>query len=138
MFSYFLSFRSEGSESDSSIDENVTLASIARPTGSAALITGPWNEKQNQSKHKYVTQSEDCVPVPDWVNNPSKSPIRSFVPISQQEDKEYFSRQFQYKEDRVERQMMKRKRSQTKRKGRRRRKRRKVSKKTANAKMKKT
>lgn len=85
-----------------------------------------------------MTQSDDCVPVPDWVNNPSRSPIRSFVPISQQEDKEYFQRQFQYKEDRVERQMMKRKRSQTKQKGRRRRrKRRKISKKTANAKVKK-
>ena len=128
--------RSEGSESDSSVEENVTLASIVRPAGSAALITGPWNEKR--STNKQVTQSADGSSVPDWVNNPSHSPIRSFVPISQQEDSEYFTKQFQYKKERVERQMNKRKRSQSRKKGRRHRKRRKVSKKISKTKASKT
>ena len=128
----FIFFRSESSETDSSVEENVTLASIARPKGPSALITGPWNEQQ--SSNKQVRQSIDGVPVPDWVNNPSNSPIKSFVPISQQEDTEYFSRQFQYKKERVERNMAKRKRGQSRKKGRRRRKRRKVSKKTSKSK----
>ena len=116
------------------MDENITLASVARPTGSAALITGPWNKTQNQSnlnRNKSLTQSEDSNTVPDWLKNPSNSPIRSFVPINEQEDREYFERQFQYNKDRVERQISKRKRSQGqqgRRKGRR-RKRRKVSRK---------
>ena len=127
--------RSEAeSETDSSVDENITLASVARPTGPAALITGPWNKQQNQSKNtnKTMTPSGNGTTVPDWVNNPSNSPIRSFVPINEQEDREYFERQFQYNKDRVERRMTKRKRSQGqqgRRKGRR--KRRKVSKKRA-------
>lgn len=126
------------SESGSSVEENVTLASVTgRQTARAALITGPWNEKQNdpKSKNKHLTQLEDGPSVPDWVNNPSNSPIKSFVPISQQEDAEYFSKQFQYRQDRVERQMNKRKRSQGRRKVKRRRKRRKVSRKTAKPKV---
>lgn len=114
-----------GSDSD---DENITIASVVR-SGSSALITGPWNnnsKNRNQSinSNRTVNQS-DCNNIPDWVRSGMNSPIKTFVPISQQEDGEYFQRQFGYKRDRVENAMNKRKRSQTSGK-KRRRKRRKV------------
>ncbi|XP_060551379.1 uncharacterized protein LOC132712959 isoform X2 [Ruditapes philippinarum] len=113
----------ESSSIDSSDDDNITLASVVK-SGSNALITGPWN-KNNQSNKNCVNQSRNSNDVPDWVRSGINSPIKSFVPISQQEDSEYFQKQFSYKKDKVESRMNKRKRS-SKGGQKRRRKRRKV------------
>ena len=90
----------EGSETSGS-DDNITLKSLAR-SGSAALITGPWNKKEQTENQSVVT--------PDWLRNGSSSPIKSFVPISQQEDADYYHKQFNYNKEKVERRQAKRKR----------------------------
>lgn len=88
--------------------------------GSSALITGPWNKQSTQSKTE--TQSKKCNGLPDWIKDGINSPIKSFVPISQQEDSEYFQNQFSYKQKNVEKRMQKRKRTQGKKRRRKRRK----------------
>lgn len=110
-------YRSE--YTDGSDEENITLAAVIQ-SGSRALISGPWNEPLQQSKIQ--NQSTTCNAIPDWAAN-IHSPIKSFVPISQQEDSEYFSRQFSYKKDKVEKRMRKRKREGTGRKKKRKRRR---------------
>lgn len=118
-------FREDSSSTDSSGDDNITLASVVR-SGSNALITGPWN-KSNNFKNQNANHSEGCNDVPDWVKTGVHSPIKTFVPILQQDDSEYFQKQFSYQRDRVEKRMTKRKRTKTGG-SKRRRKRRKVRK----------
>lgn len=121
---FFFFYRKDSSSTDSSDDDNVTLASVVR-SGSSALVTGPWNKNTYHSKS--VNQSAGCKDVPDWVKAGVHSPIKTFVPISQQDDSDYFQKQFSYQRDRVEKRMNKRKRSKTGGQ-KRRRKRRKVRK----------
>lgn len=97
----------------------MSLAAVIR-SGSQSLVTGPWNKPLQQSTKQ--NQSTVCNTIPDWANN-INSPIKTFVPISQQEDSEYFSRQFSYKQGKVEERMKKRKRTGGGRKKKRKRRR---------------
>ena len=103
----------------SSDDENLPLGTYLR-TGSQTLLSAPWNKPLQQSKAD--NQSNNCNSVPDWAAN-IHSPIKSFVPISQQEDADYFNRQFNYKKDKVMNMQNKRKRTSTGRKKKRKRRR---------------
>ncbi|KAL4231726.1 hypothetical protein ACF0H5_009302 [Mactra antiquata] len=101
---------------DSSEDDNISIATVLR-SGSNALISRPWNNPPAESKNKTNDHNE----IPDWIKARLNSPIKSFVPISQQEDNEYFQKQFSYSQKNVEKRALKRKRGTGRKKRRKRR-----------------
>ena len=119
--------RSRSGSDDSDSEDNIALSTLAR-TGSHALVTGPWNNPL-KPKQNFNQSADGCIPVPDWLKGRVLSPIKSFVPVSEQEDNEYFTNQFKYREELVKKRQEKRKRSQGHKGRRKRRKTRRKSKK---------
>ncbi|XP_052226429.1 uncharacterized protein LOC127841556 isoform X2 [Dreissena polymorpha] len=104
----------------SSDDDQISLKTVIR-SGSSSLITGPWNKNIQHVRTSNQSGENIGIHEPDWLRNPSNSPIKSFVPISEQEDAEYFKLQFRYNKDRTENRYDKRKRDSGHKRGRRKR-----------------
>ncbi|KAL3863849.1 hypothetical protein ACJMK2_005577 [Sinanodonta woodiana] len=82
------------------------------------------------SKDESDQKDSSHLTPPDWIKDLSSSPIRTFIPISQQQEPEYFRNQFAYRLDRVEKAMKKRKRKVSRKKISRKRRRKSKSSKT--------